>query len=514
MELLKQILITGRGRPAALFILLWSLGMNILTELPPLWPALQSPWKQVTQYFGSPFASGRNLLFDGYQKEHPRVPQSQPVTIVAIDEKSLQDFGQWPWPRYRLAELVQAIAKHQPAALGLDIYMPELDQTSPAQVAKGLKQHQTLAQQLRRLPSNEAVLAESFRQVPTVLSAAGFDHPAYTTTSGMRIWPVQLDGADKLPVFARQFDQVLASLPELQVTASGQALVSVDLENGLVRHVPLVMSLADQAVPALALEMFRVATGSQAVQTHINTRGIEFVGVADLTVPTLPQGNIPLHFARHASMASRYVSASDVLHGQIDPHMLAGKLVLLGLTGAGLSDMRTNAIGETVPGIEIQAQIIESLFDGRILQRPYWFKWAETLALLCIGGMLIWYVPRPDSLLATYLRKVPKSSLWLTLATNSLIIWIGYRIFIHTGLLFDAASFFLIISAVMGSLVSTVLAEIDNLKKSHEDARHEEALQQARIEGERAVLASLNNIDMPSVDLHSYSFVSDQELRT
>lgn len=250
------------------------------------------------------------------------------------------------------------------------------------------------------------------------------------------------------------------------------------------------------------------------MQTHINTRGIEFVGVADLTVPTLPQGNIPLHFARHASMASRYVSASDVLHGQIDSHMLAGKLVLLGLTGAGLSDMRTNAIGETVPGIEIQAQIIESLFDGRILQRPYWFKWAETLALLCIGGMLIWYVPRPDSLLATYLRKVPKSSLWLTLATNSLIIWIGYRIFIHTGLLFDAASFFLIISAVMGSLVSTVLAEIDNLKKSHEDARHEEALQQARIEGERAVLASLNNSDMPSVDLHSYSFVSDQELRT
>ncbi|PUE15957.1 hypothetical protein B9Z38_11995 [Limnohabitans sp. MMS-10A-160] len=472
MKLIKQILITGRGRPAAIFILLWALTMNILTELPPSWPTLQKPWSMVTTYFGTPFASARHLLFDGYQKEYPRQPQSQPVTIVAIDEKSLQAFGQWPWPRYRLAQLIEAIGKHKPAAVGLDLYMPEFDQTSPAQVAKGLKpEHQALAEQLRSLPSNEQVLAQSFRHVPTVLSAAGFDQPAYTTTAGMRTWPVKLDGADKLPEFSRRFDRVLASLPELQAAARGQALVSVDLENGLVRHLPLVMNLTDQAVPSLALEMFRVATDSAAVQVQINPRGIQSVGVADLTVPTLPKGDIPLHFAQHKTMATRYVSASDVIQGQVAHQMLSGKLVLVGLTGSGLSDMRTTALGETVPGIEIQAQLIESLFDGRILQRPYWFKWAETLALLIVGGVLIWYVPRPQSLLSTYLRKVPKSSLWLTLATNGLIIWIGFKIFAHTGLLFDAASFFLIISAVMGSLVSTVLAEIDNLKKSQEDMR-------------------------------------------
>jgi adenylate cyclase len=490
MELIKKILITGKGRPAALFILLWSLAMNILTELPPSWPHLHRPWSLVTEYFGSPFASGRNLLFDGYQKEFPREPQSQPVTIVAVDEKSLQAFGQWPWPRYRLGELVQAIAKHQPAAVGLDIYMPELDQTSPAQVAKGLKaEHQTLARDLSRLPSNESVLAQALRQTPSVLSAAGFDYPAYTTTSGMRIWPVMIEGADKLPVFSRRFDQVLASLPELQAAASGQALVSVDLENGLVRHVPLVMNLADQAVPTLALEMLRVATGSPSVNVRVNSRGVEAVEVADLSVPTLPKGDIQLHFAKHKAMASRYVSAADVLQGKVDPLMLSGKLVLVGLTGAGLNDMRTTAIGETVPGIEIQAQIIESFFDGRILQRPHWFKWAETLVLLFVGGVLIWYVPKPRSLLATYLRKVPKSSLWLTLATNSLIICIGYRIFVNTGLLFDAASVFLIVSAVMGSLVSTVLAEMDNLKKS-QDVRHEEVLQEVRVTHERAIQAS------------------------
>jgi adenylate cyclase len=207
-----------------------------------------------------------------------------------------------------------------------------------------------------------------------------------------------------------------------------------------------------------------------------------------------------LHFSKHATMASRYVSAADVMQGKIDPLMLSGKLVLIGLTGAGLNDMRTTAIGETVPGVEIQAQIIESFFDGRILQRPYWFKWAETLALLLVGGALIWYVPRPKSLLATYLRKVPKSSLWLTLATNSFIIWIGYRIFVATGLLFDAASFFLIVSAVMGSLVSTVLAEIDNLKKSPPDIRHDDPMQLSRQQGEPAVQGTLLSHNTASSD--------------
>lgn len=71
MKLIKQILITGRGRPAAIFILLWALTMNILTELPPSWPPLQKPWSMVTTYFGTPFASARHLLFDGYQKNTP-----------------------------------------------------------------------------------------------------------------------------------------------------------------------------------------------------------------------------------------------------------------------------------------------------------------------------------------------------------------------------------------------------------------------------------------------------------
>lgn len=493
MNFIRRLLTSGKGRPVAIGILLWTLLINTLTELPPTWENLPWPVEKVVDAVGSPFTTGRNLLFDGYQKEHTRKQQSQPVTIVAIDEKSLQELGQWPWPRYRLAQLLDAIAVHKPAAVGLDIYMPEADQTSPDKVALGLgPEHKTLAQQLSQLPPNDARLSEALRRTPSVLSAAGFDFKAFTTTEGMRTWPVTLEGDDTLPVFVRRFDQVLASLPQLQAAASGQAVVSVDLENGVVRHIPLVMNLSDQPVSTLAIEMLRVATHSPSVNVKLSPAGVSAVEVADLSVPTLAKGDIRLHFAKHADMASRHVSATDVLSGKVDPEMLNGKLVLLGLTGAGLNDMRTTAIGETVPGIEIQAQVIESLFDGRILMRPQWLKWAESGALLFFGGLLIWYIPRPRSAFALYLRKVPQSGLWLTLGTNALIAAIGLQVFIKTAYLFDAASFFLVLGGVMGSLVSSSLADMDIRKKATQLAQQEQALQEARLAGERERRQALN----------------------
>ncbi len=97
-------------------------------------------------------------------------------TIVEIDDKTLAEIGQWPWPRNRLADLIDAIAAQKPAAIGLDIYMPEPDQTSPDKVADNLPATAAdLAARLRALPSHEAILAQSLRAAPSILGAAAFD---------------------------------------------------------------------------------------------------------------------------------------------------------------------------------------------------------------------------------------------------------------------------------------------------------------------------------------------------
>lgn len=462
LSLIRAGIEARNGRPLALGILFFLCTVSLLSE----WPLSNKPAIVTTleQWTAGTFKSGQRQLFDEYQRRSPRTPLSQPVTIVAIDEQSLAEVGQWPWPRNRLATLIDKINAMKPLAIGLDVFMPESDQTSPDRVADNLPPSAlVLANALKSLPSHETILARSLAAAPTILGAAGFDHRALTTDTQLLTAPIQTHGADPLP-FVKHFVHVLASLPQLQMAARGQALLSVELEEGVVRKIPMVMGLGDQLVPSLPMEMLRLATQSAAIQVHTNSNGIQSVGLEEVTVPTQRGGDLWLHFSKASSTADRYVSALDILQGKADPERFEGKLILLGLTGSGLNDMRTTALGELVPGIEIQAQVIETIFDGRFLYRPFWLKWAETVFLLFFGLLMVWYVPRADSRLATFLRKVPEAAALIGLTLNLAIILLGFLFFNYYGLLFDAASVFIVSSATMGSLLGSAHLVIERQK--------------------------------------------------
>ncbi len=459
--------VSEQGRPLASVVLIWSCVLLLLSDWPVWWPKLPRLIEPLTHSLSASFINGRHFLFDSYQREHPRQPQSQPVTIVAIDEKSLAQMGQWPWPRHQLARLIDAIGQEQPAAVGLDMYMPEPDQTSPTLVARSLStKYPQLAQSLSTLPSNDELLARSFSRTPVVLGAAGFDFKTFTTSEGLRTHPMSLIGGTALPDHTPQFPAVLASLPMLQSAASGQALLSVTLSEGSVRRMPLVMSVAGQPVPSLAMEMFRVATQTPRIGVWLDNHGVAAVEVAELGVPTQADGGIFLHFARTESTRHRYVSAIDVLEHRVDPEALKGKLVLIGLTGFGLNDMRTTALGEPVPGIEIQAQLIEALFDQRFLLRPWWMVFAEIAGALLMGSLMIWLIPRAStSHRLGLVYRVPKAGLLASLGINAAVVGLGFYLFREHGLLFDAASFFLVTSAVFGMIFAFAQASIAKRKQ-------------------------------------------------
>jgi adenylate cyclase len=195
------------------------------------------------------------------------------------------------------------------------------------------------------------------------------------------------------------------------------------------------------------------------IEVFSRRSGLQAVGVADVRVPTQPEGDIWLHFASIQRTQRRYVSASEVLRGKVDPSLLRNKLVLVGLTGTGLTDMRTTALGELVPGIEIQAQVIETIFEGRFLQRPAWLIWAETGFIAAVGLLFIWYLPRGNSRLAVFTRAVPKALAIIGVVLNLLTVSICFALFRYCGYLVDAASIFIILSAVMGSFFTSSLME-------------------------------------------------------
>ena len=320
--------------------------------------------------------------FDTYQRISPRQLQSQPAMVVEIDETSLARKGQWPWPRTQLAALIERISAAGPAAIGLDLIFPEPDRYSPDRMVNALPDIPSdLIIRLSKLPNSDTVFARSLKQAPTVLGLAGMDiEPLGGSRSGQTT-PALFSG--KIPDMLRGYPYGLRSIPELDKAASGHAILSAELEAGVVRRVPLVASAQRQVFPALSIELLRVASGEPGFRIRTGSHGVVSVGVGDMEVPTEPDGRFWVYFSPHNS--DRFVSAADVLDGKTDPNLLKNKLVLVGVTGVGMLDAQATPIGQRMPGIEIHAQVLENIFDNQFLRRPYWTSWAEACLFAILG---------------------------------------------------------------------------------------------------------------------------------
>ncbi len=496
-----------RGRVVALVFLLLYAALIGVADQPAVGGVQRAAPVRFATVVATPVATIRQFLFDTYQRVFPRVRQAQSVAVVGIDENSLKIVGQWPWPRNKVAELIDAIAVHRPAAIGLDIYMPEPDQTSPEQVARRLSgQQPALGQSLLALPTHDARLAEALHTAPTVLGAAGFRFETLATSAGMRTREVLVQGADPLPHLLR-YPFVLASLPLLQSAAHGQALVSIE-EGAVVRRIPLVAAIGPLVTPSLAMEMLRVGYDSGPITVHADGSGIRAVSVADQTFATQSGGDIWLHFAPEAQgEGSRNISAVQLLAGKVSGAAIANKLVLIGLTGSGLNDRRVTPLRESVAGIEIQAQVLESMFDGRLLLRPWWMKWFEVGLLLAVGVVMVWTAPnglrRPAGERG---RKHLPLGWWVSMV-SLLILALGFWLFLSRGWLFDGASLTVGFASLLASLVSSSTLEVerDNRRMAHEQQHLRE--QAARLAGE---MEAARRIQLGSLPNASRAFPGEQ----
>lgn len=426
-----------------------------------------------------PLPALRLALFDAFQRAMPRQRVSGPVHIVAIDEAAIRTYGQWPWPRTRLAELIDRTAAARPLAIGLDIIMPEADMSSPEAIAARLAPAQAhLKEELAALPPHDDVLAASMRRARVVLGVAGFDAAVPGATDGVRVWPMRGD-TDSALGHVRRYPQALASLPQLQAAARGQALLSADLENGVVRRVPLVGAVGDSLLPGLSLELLRVATGARYVKVESGAGGMRAASLGALRVPVGADGTVWPHFSAPAH--ERYLSALDLMQGRLDPAALEDKIVIVALTGVGLMDYKTNARGDFLPGADVHAQLIESFYDGRFLQRPAAMKWLEAGALLLCGLLLAWALPVLRAGRAALLGAAMAGALFGGAALA----------FARGALLFDAASVGVGVAIValylLAHLFTTAVRERRASEGALQQAREEAAMAAGELEAARRI---------------------------
>jgi adenylate cyclase len=399
------------------------------------------------------------IAFDFYQRAAPRAATTSPVAIVDVDDRSLAAIGQWPWPRTIVAQLVDKLGRAGAAVVAFDIDFADPDQTSPKKLLPLLLQDGAGAQQagelLAPLPDPDARLAQAMREVPTV---TGF---ILADRGGTRAPAAKAGFAfagDRPLGHVENFPTAVANLPILEAAAAGDGFLNqLPKWDRVVRRVPLVLRLDGRPYPSLAAEALRVAFGAS---TYIGraagangerdlgkATGLTAIRIGPLTVPTDAAGQVWLHYARWRPGDT--ISAADILAGNFDRARVAGRIVLVGTSAAGvINDLQATPIAANVPGVEIHAQLIDQILAQSFLTRPDWGVGAEILFTLLVGAALIFVLPRIGALPSAV---VGGASVAVALATS----WGAFN---YAGLLIDpiypwaVLSFVYLVASLLGYL--------------------------------------------------------------
>lgn len=373
-----------------------------------------------------------------FQSQHATRP-SGAVAIVDLDETSLSLFGQWPWPRYRVAMLVEKIRRAGASAIALDIVFAEEDRTSPAVLRRNLDHELDVRIDFTGLPAgledNDKVLANILGQGPYVLGyyfrVAAMENqelpgtatgkPQQTKGRDNQAPPHSLNAAlvktaDAIPLDAALFTagDVIGNIPVLARAAPASGFINVGADrDGIVRRTPLIMTWKDRVYPSLALAAVLKAKGADTAVLRLTRGGVESLRVAGRTVPLDGKGRMLLHY-RGGRRTIPTHSVRDVLQDRLANDALAGKIVFIGTSAAGLMDIRSTPLDPYYPGVEAQATAADTIVSGDFLLRP---DWAPGLELVFVIGM---------GLLSTVLL-VRLGGLWplLPLVLLGASAWIG-----------------------------------------------------------------------------------------
>jgi len=335
----------------------------------------------------------RFAVFDGLQRLSPRLmaASESPVRVVDIDDESLRRHGQWPWPRSTVSILVARLQDLGAAAIALDIVFAEADRTSPAGLAESWRAAYGWAPGAADLPDHDRTLAATFARggvvtgyglLPRANGARAVAAPSFAVI-----------GPDPVGQLQR-FAGAVPNLEMLDAAAAGHGSFTIAAgRDEIVRRLPL-LSVYDHAmVPSLSVEALRVAQGEESLTIRSESdAGGTITGhtlrIGALEVPLDREGMLAIHHG--GAVAARMIPAWRLLDPDDAATLkdeVAGRIVLVGTSAVGLSDLRPTPLNAFEPGVAVHAEAIEQMVSGQHLVRPAWASGAEILfgALLAVG---------------------------------------------------------------------------------------------------------------------------------
>ena len=347
------------------------------------------------------------------------------IVIVDIDEHSLREReaggeGRWPWPRDRVAKMLDQLFDHyQVALVGFDVVFAERDETSGVRVLDELAsdrlrdspEFQQAMRDMRPRLDYDQIMARALANRPVVLGYTLLQERGEIARKGAL--PPAVFDTTALPLAlssVTRWNGYAANLEVLQRhAASAGHFNPLPAADGVVRRVPMLAEFSDGYYESLALAMARQLVGGEPLQALLaegadtTTYGaLEALAIGPMQVPVddeiaslVPYRGPPYSFA--------YLSAADIIRGTLPKEALAGKIVLVGTSAPGLLDLRATPVSGAYPGVEVHANLLAGILDGNIKQRPPFVRGVDVVQVLLAGVVLALVLPLLGPLWATLL---------------------------------------------------------------------------------------------------------------
>ncbi len=316
------------------------------------------------------------------------------VVIAGIDEPSLTEIGRWPWPRRRLATLVERATADGARVVGFDVIFDEpertleLDAIRDAAAAAPDAPASAFVAGLAGV-ENDAVLAAAFRASGRVVLGEFFEFAGPPDAAIDRVDLPELTATmtpDANLTVLREGVRFHGSIPALAKAARGGGHINFFPDSdGAYRRVPLAVRVGDRLAPAFSLAVLARAGYGTPVLT-LAGYGVAGVRFGEHPLPVDEAGELWIDYLGPARTIP-YVSAADVIAGRTPPGALDGKIVLVGFAAAGFDEVST-PFSAVTPGVEVQATVIDNLLHGLSLHRPRWLTPFEAGLVVVLGAVL------------------------------------------------------------------------------------------------------------------------------
>ena len=294
--------------------------------------------------------TARLKSFD-YLQSTDSITQSQGIVVVEIDEAAIEDNGQWPWSRDKIADLIWKLREQGAGIIILPILFAEEDRAGQDMaLAQALVENGVIIAQVGTTQTNKNSVARGVAKI-----------------------------GDPLP-WLFEWPGMLGPTELLGLNADGVGVINIAPEiDGVVRRVPLIMRVGEETYPAMAIEMIRVAVGDPSYQIKAGEAGVIAVRVP---------GYDTIYTDQHARIWLRWNKKFPTISMTDDLSVVAGKTVVVGLTAEGLASTIASPSGTQYAHTPI-AVSLATIINGENIQRTDLANFYELLYLILIGLMLV-----------------------------------------------------------------------------------------------------------------------------